>query len=92
MKANLLHLLINETEFMYVCGSSKLKKPDLKSDLLANYRPIDNIPFLFEILEKSAAIQVHNYLNDNDMFPALQSAYRKHHSTETALLRVTMTS
>ena len=67
----------------------KLKKPDLKPDLLANYRPIANIPFLSKVLEKSAAIQVHNYLNDNDLFPALQSAYRKYHSTETALLRVT---
>ena len=67
----------------------KLKKPDLKPDLLANYRPIANIPFLSKVLEKSAAIQVHNYLNDNDLFPALQSTYRKYHSTETALLRVT---
>ena len=67
----------------------KLKKPDLKPNLLANYRPIAYIPFLSKVLEKSAAIQVHNYLNDNDLFPALQSAYRKYHSTETALLRVT---
>ena len=67
----------------------KLKKPDLNFDLLANYRPTANIPFLSKVLEKSAAIQVHNYLNDNDLFPALQSAYRKYHSTETALLRVT---
>ena len=67
----------------------KLKKPDLKPDLLANYRPIANIPFLSKVLEKPAAIQVHNYLNDNDVFPALHSAYRKYHSTENALLRVT---
>ena len=66
-----------------------MKRPDLKPDLLANYRPIANIPFLSKVLEKSAAIQVHNYLDDNDLFPALQSAYWKYHSTETALLRVT---
>ena len=66
----------------------KLKKSDLNSDLLVNFRPIANIPFLSKILEKSAAIQVHNYLNDNDLIPALQPAYRKYHSTETALLRV----
>ena len=66
-----------------------MKKPDLKPDLLASYRPIANIPFLSKVLEKSAAIQVHNYLNDNDLFSALQFAYRKYHSTETALLRVT---
>ena len=30
----------------------KLKKPDLKPDLLANYRPIANIPFLSKALKK----------------------------------------
>ena len=44
---------------------------------------------LYKVLKKSAAIQVHNCLNGNELFPALQSAYRKYHSTETALLRVT---
>ena len=36
--------------------SPKLKKPDLNFDLLANYRPTANIPFLSKQLEKSAAI------------------------------------
>ena len=67
---------------------TSLKKPDLKPDLFVNYRPIANIPFLTEVIEKSVAIQVHNYLNCHGLFPSLQSAYRKHHSTESALLRV----
>ena len=68
----------------------KLKKPDLEPDLLVNYRPIANIPFLSKVIrEKLVAIQVHNYLNCHGLFPTLQSAYRKHHSTESALLRVT---
>ena len=67
----------------------KLKKPDLDPDLFVNYRPIANIPFLFKVIEKLVAIQVHNYLNCHGLFPTLQSAYRKYHSTESALLRVT---
>ena len=66
----------------------KLKKPDLEPDLFVNYRPIANIPFLSKVIEKSVAIQVHNYMNCHGLFPSLQSAYRKHHSTESALLRV----
>ena len=79
----------NTTSLKTSLARPKLKKLDLKSDLLANYRPIANIPFFSKVLEKSAAIQVHNNLNDNDLFPPLQSAYRKYRSTETALLRVT---
>jgi len=34
------------------------------------------------------AQQLNQYLLNNAMMPSLQSAYRRHHSTETALLRV----
>ena len=64
----------------------ELKKPDLEPDLFVNYRPIANI--LCKVIEKLVAIQVHNYLNCHGLFPTLQSAYRKHLSTESALLRV----
>lgn len=41
-----------------------------------------------KVTEKFVAIQTHSCLNSNGLFPSLQSAYRKYHSTETALLRV----
>lgn len=65
-----------------------MKKPDLDQELLKNYRPIANIPFLSKIIEKVVALQTYSYLETNKLMPPLQSAYRKNHSTETALLRV----
>lgn len=67
----------------------KLKKPDLDSEIYQNFRPLANISFISKVIEKSVAIQTYSYLNNNALFPSLQSAYRLHHSTETALLRVT---
>ena len=67
----------------------KLKKPDLHSEIYQNYRPLANISFMSKVIEKSVAIQTYSYLNNNALFTSLQSAYRAHYSTETALLRVT---
>ena len=67
----------------------KLKKLHLDSEIYQNYRPLANILFVRIGIEKTVAIQINSYLNNNALFPSFQSAYRAHHSTETALLRVT---
>ena len=43
---------------------------------------------LSKVIEKSVAIQLVQYIDDNNLDEKLQSAYKKMHSTETALLRV----
>ena len=65
-----------------------LKKPNLDPENLQNYRPIANLPFIFKVLERVVATQIKDYLNKNNLFSTKQSAYRRFHSTETALLRV----
>ena len=65
-----------------------LKKPDLDKELYQNYRPLANIPFLSKIIEDIIKTQIFNYLDANTLLPSFQSAYRRCHSTETALLRV----
>jgi len=47
-----------------------------------------NLTFVSKVIERAAASQLNTYLYANGLMPRHQSAYRKKHSTETAMLRV----
>ena len=65
-----------------------LKKSDLDPDETKSYRPISNLSVLSKTLERVVARQLIDYLNAAELLPDVQSAYRAHHSTETAVLKV----
>ena len=65
-----------------------LKKPSFNQNVLKNYRPVSNLPFLSKILEKVVLHKPLAHLQENNLCSPFQSAYRTGHSTETALLRV----
>ena len=65
-----------------------IKKPSLDPSVLANYRPVSNLPFLSKVLERIVHAQLSEYISENNLQEKMQSAYRKHHSTETALIKV----
>ena len=66
-----------------------LKKSDVDKDLLPNYRPVSNLSYFSKLLERIVLAQLNDYLNKNEMFSKYQSAYRKLHSCETALTKIT---
>ena len=65
-----------------------LKKPTLDSNDIKNYRPISNLSFLSKLIERVIANRLQSHLSSNGLLSEYQSAYRKFHSSETALLRV----
>lgn len=103
VKANMASLgplittIINQSlQSGYVSSSLKLaiikpqlKKPNLDTQDLANYRPISNLPFLSKVLEKVVSVHLQKHLYDNKILDKFQSGFRSAHSTETALIRVT---
>ena len=65
-----------------------LKKETLDKHELKNYRPISNLTFLSKLIERVVSKQLTDYLERNRLLPKFQSAYRRCHPTETALLKV----
>ena len=89
---NLINLSLSEgvfpSVFKHAIVSPLLKKHSLPKDELSSYRPISNLNFISKILEKVMYSRLCTHLESFPALSSFQSAYRKFHSTETALLRI----
>ena len=65
-----------------------LKKNNLDASQPKNFRPVSNLCYLSKLLETVVQKQLQQFLDEHDAMPTHQSAYRKYHSTETALLKL----
>ena len=65
-----------------------LKKAGLDIDNLNSYRPVHNLVFISKLMEKVVNKQFNEHLVKNNLDLKYQHGYKKHHSTETLILRV----
>jgi hypothetical protein len=88
----LINLCLQESRFPSCFKTAHvhplLKKASLPKDDLASYRPISNLNFLSKLLERVIYNRLIMHLNTFSSLSPFQSAYRKFHSVETALLRI----
>ena len=92
----LITLIINESlmsgtvplQFKEAIVVPIFKKHGLDCNTLKNFTPVSNLPFVSKVLEKVVLSQLQEHLNDNNLFEVKQSACRKGHSVETAVLSV----
>ena len=89
---NIINISFNDCTFpaslKHAIVRPSIKEIENDHEDFKNYRPVSNLTFLSKILEKSACLQLQEYLNEHSLYPEYQSAYRKGHSCETALLKV----
>ena len=64
-----------------------IKKDSLDHEIYQNFRPISNLRFVSKATEVVASCLT-DHLGDNHLLETFQSAYKKEHSTETALTRI----
>ena len=88
---NMINLSFETGEFAS-CWKEALLKPLLKKCGLdvafKNFRPVSNLSYVSKLSEKAAANQFIYHMTAHDLHMQFQSAYKRNHSTESALLKV----
>ena len=62
-----------------------IKKICSDPEILNNFRPISNLTYISKLIEKIVAKRLSKHMAENNLHEVMQSSYKQHHSTETAL-------
>ena len=89
MKQLLLWQLLNnlkrKKKVEQLCFKSVCRNKNGYRNSQGNYRPVSILPVVSKILERVVYNQVCSYLSENDLIYKLQSGFRSHYSTDSAL-------
>ena len=75
-------------QFKQACVLPIIKNANLDSNEMKNFRPISLLDFKSKLLERIVSSRLNSHLSLCNLHDLYQSGYKKHHSTETALLYV----
>lgn len=75
-------------DFKHAIVRPSMKANTDDKNIFQNYRPLSNLCVFSKVLEKYVLQQLINHLDSNNLFGCFQSAYRKFHSCETAITKV----
>ena len=89
----LITVIINKslaTSVVLACFKRAVVRPlpGLDKEVLNNYRPVSNLPYVSKFLEKMVEHHLKDHLDINNLNDFHQSVYRNNYSTETALVKV----
>ena len=66
----------------------KLKDISSNHEQFGNYRPISNLCFVGKLAERVVLRRLNEHMTHNNLHIDKQSGYKKHHSTETLLVKI----
>ena len=66
-----------------------LKDESSDPNVLKNYRPVSNLTFIGKLIERVVLKRLEDHLSRNNLNCSEQFAYKKNHSTETLLIKMT---
>jgi len=73
-----------------VIVSPRLKKSGPDEADVSNYQSVSNLTFMLKVAERLVCQQFCTFLEKHSLLPSHQSAYWRHHSTETAVLKIVL--